>query len=172
MRDDLSLRILEIEIFPGRKREGSVKIGGTVFSGSERDEICIGGQKVGGKDKTVFSLTVGQTPAGEIQIGAGIVAELDPVGKIPFLILHDGMILDHHFGDDEVSGVAVGYEHVISKGKDRQTEAEEACRNHRQCPAQEKVNSFQQGHTPDCIIHQFQAYKVIHYSAGRGFCLS
>ena len=172
MGDDLPLRILEIEVFPGRKREGSVKIGGTVFPGSERDKAGIRGQKVGGKDKTVFSLTVRQTPAGEIQVRSGIVAELDPVGKIPLLILHDGMILDHYFGNDEVSGVAVRHRHTVGRGRDRQTETEEAYRDRGKHSAQKTVNSFQQSHTPECNHNQFQAYKTIYYSAGKGFCPS
>lgn len=51
-------------------------------------------------------------------------------------------------------------------------EAEKACRDHRQCSAKKIVNSFQQGDTPNCIFHQIQAYKLIHYNAGRSFCLS
>ena len=92
-----------------------MKIGGAVFPGSEHDKIGIGGQKVGGKDKTVFSLTVGQTPAGQIQICSGIVAQLDPVREIPLLILHDGSMGQRSVAVSGVFNNYVGGQMVMSE---------------------------------------------------------
>jgi hypothetical protein len=82
------------------------------------------------------------------------------------------MILDHYFGDNEVSGIAVGYSRVISRSGEGKREAEKACRDHRQRSAEKIVNSFQQGDTPNCIIRQIQTYKLVYYNAGKSFCLS
>ena len=142
MADDLALRILKIEVFPDRERERCVEIGGAVLPGGKCDKVRISGQQIRGENKPVFSLAVGQTPAGEVQILSGIVVQLDPVGKIPLLILYDGMILDHYFGNNEISGVSVGYSHVIGRSGEGKREAEKACRDYRQRSAEKMVNSF------------------------------
>ena len=142
MADDLTLRILEEEILTGGKRERSMQVGGTVLPGGEHDKIRIGRKKIGREDKAVFSHPVGQTPSGQIQVFSGVVAELDPIRKITLRVLYHGVILDHHFGDDEGSGDVVGCIRTVGESKGRQTEAEKNDRDGRQRSAQKKENVF------------------------------